>query len=172
MVIKICLVGTESTGKTTLVKKLAEHYHTDYVPEMAREIIEGTEFCTEDHLMQIAELHAKTIREKTKTANKILFIDTDLVVTQSYSQYLFGKEMVVADWIEKENKFDLYLYLENDAPFVQDGTRLEIAERNKLNDSHKKELAKRNLSYQLITGNYEERFENAVRIIDSFLKNK
>jgi HTH-type transcriptional repressor of NAD biosynthesis genes len=169
---KICLYGTESTGKTTLTQKLAAHFHTTWVPEMARDIIEGTEDCTEEHLRQIAELHATTIQKKIKTANKLLFVDTDLNITRGYSQYLFGKEMIVPEWIEQANHFDLHLFLEADAPFVQDGTRLKMPERNHLQEFHRAELVKRGIAYTVITGDWEERFTKAGQIVvATFLRN-
>ncbi|MEQ1799024.1 MAG: AAA family ATPase [Lacibacter sp.] len=166
---KICITGTESTGKSTLTENLAAYYKTAFVPEMAREIIEETDDCTELHLKEIAELHAKTINEKILTANKLLFVDTDLNITRSYSQFLFHKKLVVPDWIEQANTFDLYLYLENDSPYIQDGTRLDKERRDKLDGYHKKELIDREINFELISGNWEERFQKAVAIIDRLL---
>ena len=37
---RIVLFGPESTGKTTLAKKLAYHFQTNWVPEFAREYLE------------------------------------------------------------------------------------------------------------------------------------
>src|SRR5581483_9617149 len=37
---RICLIGAESTGKTTLARALAEHYQTVWVPEYGREYSE------------------------------------------------------------------------------------------------------------------------------------
>lgn len=166
---KICVYGTESTGKSTITKKLAAHFHTTYVPEMAREIIEETEECTENHLIQIAELQAKTINEKIKIANKLLFVDTDLNITSSYSQFLFNKKLVVESWVEQANNFDIYLYLDNDAPFIQDGTRLDKQRRDELNLSHKRQLNDKGINYHLVTGNWDERFIKSVEIVKRLL---
>jgi len=46
-----------------LAELLAKHYKTEYVPEMARDILEHTEECIENHLQQIAGLQAKTIEQ-------------------------------------------------------------------------------------------------------------
>jgi HTH-type transcriptional repressor of NAD biosynthesis genes len=162
---KICLYGTESTGKSKITEKLANYFQTTFVPEMAREIIEETEECTEKHLLKIAELHAKTINEKVKTANKLLFVDTDLNITSSYSQFLFNKKLVVDSWVKEANNFDIYLYLDNDAPYIQDGTRLDKKRRDELNLSHKKQLSDKGINYHLVKGNWDERFEESIKII-------
>lgn len=164
-VVKVCLVGTESTGKSTLTERLARHFQTVFVAEAAREVIEKTEECTEEHLLQIARLHARTIIEKTKRANKILFVDTDLNITKSYGTFLFGKRIKFDSWIEEANRFDLYLYLEKDAPFVQDGTRLEKEARDLLDARHKKTFKQNRVEFVEIKGDWEERFQKAVEIV-------
>ncbi len=165
---KICISGTESTGKSTLANRLALHYQTGFVSEMARGIIDQTNECTEQHLQLIAKQQARAIKEKLQTANRILFVDTDINITRSYSKFLFNKNLYVPDWIEKVHQYDLYLYLENDAPYIQDGTRLDLERRNRLNIYYKKELADRSIPFELVTGNWQERFEKSVSIIDQY----
>lgn len=165
---KIVLLGTESTGKSTLTKNLAAYFNGSYVREMAREILEKTEDCKPVHLVQIAELHAKEIINKTKTANRLLFIDTDINITKSYSKYLFNETLAVAEWIEEANKAHLYIFLEPDCEFVQDGTRLPNEERKKLSLFHKEQLRQTGIAYFSIYGNWEERSEKAVKFIKKY----
>jgi HTH-type transcriptional repressor of NAD biosynthesis genes len=164
---KVCISGTESTGKSTLAELLAKHYNTTFVPEMARFVMEHTDECTEEHLQQIARLQTQTIQEKLYTANKLLFVDTDINTTRSYSKYLFNKKLLVSEMINEINQFELYLFLENDAPHVQDGTRLDKKRRDDLNNFHKKELLLQGIKYESISGSWNERFEKAVKLIDS-----
>jgi HTH-type transcriptional repressor of NAD biosynthesis genes len=140
-----------------------------FAPEVAREIVAHTDECTFEHLGQIAERHAKTIIAKTRFANKILFCDTDLAITNSYCQFLFQKELKVPSWIEDANHCDFYLFLETDCPYVQDGTRLEETKRNMLSSEHKKNIKRLGIDYKIITGNWEERFQNACREINAFI---
>lgn len=164
---KVCLIGTESTGKSTMAEKLANHFKTVFVPEMAREIIEKTMECTPEHLLQIADLHARAIVEAKKTANRLLFIDTDVNITRSYSRFLFGSELAVAEWVEKANRCDLYLYLESDSEYVQDGSRLDKKERDRLDREHQKVFDDRGIEFAPINGNWEEKFQSAVDLVSS-----
>jgi HTH-type transcriptional regulator, transcriptional repressor of NAD biosynthesis genes len=91
---KIALVGSESTGKSVLTERLAKQFDTCFVPEMARDIIEKTNDCTPSDLYKIADLHAKAIIAKLSAANKLLFVDTDLTITKSYSRFLLVKNLV------------------------------------------------------------------------------
>lgn len=162
---KIAILGSESTGKSTLTEKLANHFNTAYVAEAAREIVEKTIECTFKMLEEIAILHAKKIDEGLSVANKLLFIDTNITITKSYSHFLFNSELIVDSWVEEASKADLYLFLETDCPFIQDGTRLNEAERNKLSLCHKEQLAKDNIDFVSIGGSWDNRFEMIVDII-------
>ncbi len=168
LVKKICLVGTESTGKSTLTERLAKYFNTVFVPEMAREIIEKTVECEPQHLIQIAELHARTIIEKTKIANKLLFVDTDINITKSYSRFLFAQELEADNWVEETNCFDLYLYLEKEVEFIQDGTRLEKNKRDLLDASHKNTFEEKGINFVKINGTWEERFQKAIAAVNKF----
>ena len=163
---KVAIIGTESTGKSTLSEKLATHFHTVFVPEAGREIVEQTDNCSIEQLYQISILHAKKIQQEILKANKLLFLDTDLNITKSYSNFLFNHELTVSPWIEEINKCDLYLYLESDAEFIQDGTRLSKMNRDALSLSHKKILEKNRIKYLSISGNWNERFYMACDIIN------
>ncbi|MFL5727995.1 MAG: AAA family ATPase [Cytophagaceae bacterium] len=163
---KICLLGTESTGKSTLVLRLADHYHTVYVPEMAREVIGHTNECRPEDLLEIARRQAEKIREQAHKANRFLFIDTDLNITRSYAQFLFGAALEVPRWIEEANQCQLYLYLDPDCPYVQDGTRLTGKERLLLDASHKEQLKSNQINCRLINGDWEERFSLVCSIIE------
>ena len=162
---KICIVGTESTGKSTLTEKLAKHFNTAYVKEMARDVVQITDDCSYEDLLKIAEIHAKAIIEKRSGANKLLFVDTDINITCSYSEFLFNRPLTVDGWIWEANRFDLYLFLEPDCEYIQDGTRLSLEERNKLSEHHKNFFQKKGVNLISIGGNWQNRFDLACKIV-------
>jgi len=51
---KIAIVGTESTGKSTLAQNLAKHFDTNFVPEWGRIVVNKTDECTYRNLLDIA----------------------------------------------------------------------------------------------------------------------
>lgn len=169
---KIAIVGSESTGKSVLTECLAKHFNTAFVPEMAREIIGKTDECIFDDLYKIADLHARAIQAQISLANKLLFVDTDLIITKSYSQFLFNRELIVEPWIEEANKFDLYLFMEPDCEYIQDGTRLSIKERNALSRYHKKAFENAGVSIISVNGDWNERFKQAVDLVEQLLTKK
>jgi HTH-type transcriptional regulator, transcriptional repressor of NAD biosynthesis genes len=169
---KVCLLGTESTGKSTLTKRIAKYFDADFVSEVGRNVVENTNTCQFSNLVEIARTHAEKIISMKKYLNKMLIIDTDITITKSYSKFLFNQELYVDTWIKDANKCDLYLYLDNDAPYIQDGTRLSETARNLLDKFHKKELQESNIQYFLINGTWDKRFKESLRIIHEQFKIK
>jgi HTH-type transcriptional repressor of NAD biosynthesis genes len=164
---KVCICGTESTGKSVLTEKLAKRFHTNYVQEWGREICGKTNECTRENIIEIGKAHAEDINKKIVTSNKILFSDTDLNTTKMYSYFLFNDIPVFENWIEEANRFDLYVFLENDAPYIQDGTRLEKNKRDELRDYHYDYLISKGYNVKIVTGHdWGIRYEKAVRIIE------
>jgi len=167
--IKVVILGTESTGKTTLTEKLAEHYKCTSVKEAARNIVADSNSFLFDDLILIASEHAKRIDEAVLGESPLVIIDTDIHITKSYSNFAFDREFEVDDKIYNSNKANLYLYLNNDVEYVQDGTRLSETDRNLLDLSHREVLKQQNMDFVEITGNWEQRFEKAVEQIDKII---
>ena len=77
--VKVVLFGPESTGKTTLSKKLAKYYNTSWVPEYAREFLQNKwnreqKVCEKTDLLPIAEGQMKLENKAAKSANKVLIV--------------------------------------------------------------------------------------------------
>ena len=170
--IKVVILGTESTGKTTLTEKLAIEFGCSSVAEVGRELIPDSQSFDYDDLYLIASEHANKIDNAHLENSPLLIIDTDIHTTKSYANFVFGKPLNVDENIYNSNKADLYLYLNNDVKFIQDGTRLNENERNLLDLSHRQILKEHNIAFTEINGDWETRFENAVQAIKQLLGSK
>jgi len=155
---KICFYGPESTGKSTMAKHFAELYKTEYVPEVAREMVDSNSFSIND-IIAIGKAQMERVKEKSKIANRILFCDTDLITTQIYSQHYLKTVPPVLYELEKRVTYDHYFLFDIDAPWVADGLRDlgSIEDRKKMFQVFKTELENRNINYTLVSGNYNER---------------
>ena len=129
------------------------------------------------HYFEIRFKHTQDEREAMEHANKVLFIDTDSLITLYYYKLGFEEEIekdfeTIATSISNLNKYDLYLFLEPDVAWVQDGTRTygtdEVRKEN--NKLLKQILKENNIKYETITGNYEERYLKAKEYVDKLLK--
>jgi NadR type nicotinamide-nucleotide adenylyltransferase len=181
---KVVIIGPESTGKSTLCKQLAQDYETLWVPEFAREYLEksGTDYSYED-LLSIAkgqiELEEKITREiqnqKSEIENiiqpSLLFIDTDMYVMKVWCEYAFNK---CHNWILNQiamRKYDLYLLCNIDLPWIKDNLREypDFDTRAKLYSYYKDTMINQAVTWIDISGDYQQRFEEAIYAIDSIL---
>ena len=56
--LRVCVTGPESTGKTTLARRLADRFHTEWVPEGSRVYAERIgRALTADDVIPIAREH-------------------------------------------------------------------------------------------------------------------
>jgi HTH-type transcriptional regulator, transcriptional repressor of NAD biosynthesis genes len=152
----ICFYGPESTGKSTLTKRMAELFHTEWVPEVARELLITNDFNL-DQIITIGRMQTERVLQKMQTANKLLMCDTDLITTQIYSRHYLGVVPEILYQYEKKISYHHYFLLDIDVAWVPDGLRDLPHLRNEMMDTFRTELKKRKLPYTLIQGSFEER---------------
>ncbi len=170
---RIAVVGTESCGKSTLTAKLAKFFNTNYVHEVGRDYcIKYKNMLTQDKFNSIAMSHLLLQDTMSEESNKMLFVDSEAVVTQYYLDMYSKKNGFTADGefidsIIKLQKFDLVLYMEPDVDWVDDGYRFmgSNKERYDNNITLKNMFAKYGIQYTIISGNYSERFNKACMFV-------
>ncbi|MCB9326304.1 MAG: AAA family ATPase [Lewinellaceae bacterium] len=158
---KIAILGTESTGKSTLTEKLHRQFNSSIVREAGREVVADSNSFDKEDLLLIAVKHAEYIKSAEAERQPFIFMDTDIHITQSYAKFRFGEYLQLPENIYETNRADLYLYLDPNVPYLQDGTRLAEAERNQLDEMHRETLSFFGIKFEHITGNWEERFKQA-----------
>lgn len=175
---KVLLIGSESTGKSTLTINLANHFNTNYIDEIGRDISErsGTDMLMlSEDFTEILLQHKLNEIEAIEQSNKVLFIDTDTLVTQFYMGFLndpeIDKNKKLSDAIDGVNEYDLILFLEPDVEFVQDGDRSDVIRDNRLKYSNqiKDSIRLHGKSFISVSGSYQERYETAVREVNKLL---
>ena len=124
----VAILGGESSGKSTLVNKLANIFNTTSAWEYGRDYVfshlGGDEIALQySDYDKIALGHAQYIDFAVKYANKVAFIDTDFVTTQAFCKKYEGREHPFVQALIDEYRFDLVILLENNTPWVADGLR-------------------------------------------------
>lgn len=172
----VMIVGTESCGKSTLTRYLATTFNTSYVEEYGRTLTDELGGCenimTEDDFHRIAYGQKLKEQEGKTTANKVLFIDTEAIVTQYYAKLYQGETYPLIDAIIQKQHYDLWLFLEPDVKWVDDGTRSfgDESIRKKNNELLKGMLKDYGVSYEVIQGNYHERYNQAVHLVKNLMQ--
>lgn len=174
---RVCLVGAESTGKTTLARALAEHYATVWVPEYARELsarklaADGCYRWRSEEFAHIARTQCAREEAAARRCNRLLVCDTDAFATSVWHRrYVGARSAEVEEIAARCRRPDLYLLTGADAPFVQDGTRDGEAVRGWMHETFVAELEAQRRPFRLLSGSQRERFEAAVGHVDELLK--
>lgn len=179
---KIVIIGPESTGKSTLSKQLAGHYHTLWCPEYAREflLLHGIHYSYNDLLtiakgqLLLEEKYLAEVNERmtvNKDASPLLFVDTDMYVMKVWCEYVFDNchqyilEKVVS------SKCSLYLLCNIDLPWVKDELREypDLESREELFHMYKDILVNQKVPWVEVTGNYAQRFTIAKNAVDAII---
>jgi len=171
LVRRICLLGGESTGKSTLTATLARVCNTIGVEEFGRELWVARDGRLQfDDMLTIAKTQAEREEEAALAANQVLFCDTSPLTTLFYSLHMFGR---AADELEHlaRRQHDLTVLCADDFEFVQDGTRQPPAFRRLQQDWYRRELAERGISFLEATGSVDDRLTQIRRAVSELLRN-
>jgi NadR type nicotinamide-nucleotide adenylyltransferase len=166
-IIRIALIGPESTAKSTLAKGLAKHYNTEWVKEYSREYLANIHRkYTLDDIEIIAKEQLKREKEAGEIASKFIFADTELIISKVWCEDVFK---TCPDWISENlitHKYDFYLLTSPDIPWEEDVVRENPHRREFFFDWYERELKSINANYTVIKGQGEDRLKNCIKAIE------
>jgi NadR type nicotinamide-nucleotide adenylyltransferase len=172
---RVCVIGAESTGTTTMAIDLADHYQTTLVPEFGRAYYEAkiksqyiSKWDTSEFIF-IAQQQNRIEDQLAGYSNKLLICDTDSFATSLWHERYVGYLSCEVDSISYERHYDLYLLTDKDFPFVQDGTRDGDQIRLHMHGRFVQELDRRNKPTLLLSGTHEERLNKAIEACDNIM---
>jgi HTH-type transcriptional repressor of NAD biosynthesis genes len=160
---RTCLIGPESTGKTALAQALARHFNAEWVPEYAREYVEGR-----GNRLSYQDVEPIARGEIALLNGAGVILDTDLISTVVYSRHYYGR---CPEWIVEEvhrRRADLYLLMDTDLLWRADSARdAGGEEREDLFDQFRRALDEFETRWTIISGDREERLKQAILEISS-----
>lgn len=194
--IRIILVGSESSGKTTLAASLAEQYrarggvwqNTAWVPEYGREYTElllarqgaveanpeapvhSAEW-TADDFATIAVEQQRIEDAAAAAGSPVLFCDTDALATQLWERrYLGDRSTAAFDAVPVLPPRGLYLISDiAGVPFEQDGIRDGEEYREAMQRWFEEELTARDQPWALVGGDAPARLAASILLVDEVL---
>ena len=168
--IKIAIIGPESTGKSELAKALAEHFQAPWVEEYAREYVEKLN--REYNFPDISNIATKQIEQELFYENgcagnvACVFFDTDLIITKVWFEYCYKQVPAFVTERLEEGFFDFYLLCTPDLPWEADAVREHGHDRDFFFDWYKREIEHLKKPYALVSGKGGERLQNAIEAIE------
>lgn len=177
----VAIVGGESSGKTTLVHKLANYYGASFALEMGRLYV-GTDLGGSEVGLQYSDYgpicldHAEAIREaKANATAPITIVDTDFVTTQAFCEEYEGRTHPFVAACIDEFRLDHTIMLDNNTPWIDDGMRsLGTPEaRGRFEQRLIDIFARHDIAPHMIDQpDYDARYQQALLLIDQYIYGK
>lgn len=172
---RICVVGAESTGTTTLSMALAKHYRAPWVPEFGRTYTEALQFqktdWTNEEFLHIAHEQQRMEDDLARRSDGLLICDTNTFATQLWEERYMGATSSALFGLEAPEP-DLYILTDVNIPFEQDGIRDGEHIRHAMHQRFIEALDTRDVPYVIVTGTRNQRLKAATKKIDELLKGK
>lgn len=174
---RVCVLGAESTGTTTLARALAERYKTVFVPEYGRFYAEGKYASGDpvwrtDEFVHIAESQSRMEDHLARSADKILICDTDPFATSVWHERYMRRPSPEVKAIADARKYDLYILTGDEIPFVQDGIRDGQSIRHWMHGRFEEALKASGRPYAVLRGSHAERLKAAALLIGGLFVEK
>lgn len=165
---KVVFVGTESSGKSTLAKAMAERMNTEWVHEYGRELWESQGLTgTFRDMLKIAENHYKREQAATLHAREFLFCDTNPWTTLQWSlMYNDTADARLTEMVERTKDEYIWILCRNDFDWVDDGVR-ELPGLKAMEFQHqiKQNLINLGVEWYEVRGSVEERIEQVTNLL-------
>ena len=170
---RVCLLGGESTGKTTLARALAAAYGTVWNPEYGRaytEIGRDPEApWTSDEFTTIARIQCWYEDCLAGSARRVLFCDTDAFTTKLFHQVYLDAETEAFDDLVSRS-YDLFLVCGLDVPWRHDGVREFDAQRAWMHERYLERATESGSPWLLLEGPHEARLDRSRVEVDALLE--
>ena len=163
--LRIGIIGPESSGKSTLARQLADALGAFYVDEYAREYVEKLDRdYTYNDVVAIAKKQIEQL--DADYPSPIVLFDTELIITKVWFEHKYGTCPEFVDDYLSEHPLDFYLLCAPDLPFEPDPVRENPHIREELFARYLELVKQSAVPYSIITGTGEQRVRNAIKGIE------
>jgi HTH-type transcriptional regulator, transcriptional repressor of NAD biosynthesis genes len=169
---RVCLLGAESTGKTTLARALAAHFATVWNPEYGRPYTEvgrppGAPWSSWE-FTHIARMHCWYEDFLATLARGVLFSDTDAFTTAVFHEIYLGTPATGFDELVRR-PYDLFLVCGLDVPWRHDGVRAFEEQRHSMHHRYVRRARESGSPWLLVEGPLDLRLDAAAVQVSGLL---
>ncbi|MDQ2822252.1 MAG: ATP-binding protein [Pseudomonadota bacterium] len=167
-VLRIAILGAESSGKSTLAAALAGHYNTLWVPEYLREFVDThARVPREEDQYAIALTQLTRENDAALRATRFLFCDTTPLMTALYSRVYWGRVDTQLAGLDSVHNYALTLVTAPDGPWVPDGLQRESeAVRQSVHAQVLANLTARAIAHTVVTGEPDQRMAQVRSLLE------
>jgi NadR type nicotinamide-nucleotide adenylyltransferase len=170
---RVCLLGAESTGKTTLAGALATRFGTVWNPEYGRPYTQfgrpaGAPW-TSWEFTHIARIHCWYEDFLAGLARRVLFSDTDAFTTALFHEVYLGTPATAFPELV-ERTYDLFVICGLDVPWRHDGLREFEAQRRWMHERYVERARESGRPWLLVEGSPEGRLGAAAKAVEQMLR--
>jgi HTH-type transcriptional repressor of NAD biosynthesis genes len=169
---RVCILGAESTGKSTLARALAERYGTVWNPEYGRPYTEigrpaGAPW-TSWEFTHIARMHCWYEDFLATLAHRVLFSDTDAFTTALFQEVYLGETATgFEDLVDRVH--DLFVVCGLEVPWRHDGIREFEAQRRWMHERYLERARSSGRPWLLAEGPLDRRVASVVDAVEAVL---
>jgi HTH-type transcriptional regulator, transcriptional repressor of NAD biosynthesis genes len=172
-VARVCVIGAESTGKTTLAMDLAEHYGVGFVGEFGRYYTEAMpeparyRWQTADFRL-IARAQAALEDDAARWTPAPLICDTNPFVTAVFHEAYLGRPDPDLEMAARARPYHLFVLCDLETPFEQDhtGLRHEGERRTWMHQRCRDYVESHGAAVVHAAGSREDRLNQATQAVD------
>jgi NadR type nicotinamide-nucleotide adenylyltransferase len=166
-IVRVAILGAESTGKSTLAEALAQHYGTVWVPEYLREFVDTRgRVPFEEDQYGIACTQLERENQAAARASRFLFCDTTPLMTAIYSRVYWNRVDEQLAALAAAHDYALTLVAAPDNPWVADGLMRDSDEVRQMEHRMVVEtLIDRRIAFVQVSGDLPQRLRQVVELL-------
>jgi len=164
---RVAIIGPESSGKSELCMQLAKHYHTQWIPEYARQYL--TQLNKPYTLQDVVEIYKTQFFLESQLINsssKYIFVDTEFIIAKVWCEHVFKSCPPYIDEMIAQHSYDLYLLTAPDLPWEYDPLREHPGQGTFFFEWYEHILKKNNLTFKVVSGSGDLRTACAIALIE------
>ena len=169
---RVCLLGAESTGKTTLAAALAARFDTVWNPEYGRPYTQigrpHDARWTSWEFTHIARIQCWYEDFFAGLAHRVLFTDTDAFTTAVFHEVYLGTRATAFEELAAR-RYDLFVVCGLDTPWQHDGVREFEAQRRWMHEQYLGRVRESGAPWLLVEGPPQARLDDAAVAVERVL---
>lgn len=170
--LRIAIVGPESSGKTTIAAALAEHFGTRFVEEFARDYLtQRGGIYREGDLLEIAlSQDALSRKVEERIDSKVIFHDTDMITIKIWSEEKYARVHEQIEMLVRDVHYDHWFLCRPDIPWESDPLRENPHDRDRLFKVYEHTLRSMQKPFTVLEGSHDKRLRTAIDTVETILR--